>query len=142
MITAIGGFIAKILTGGMLDKITDLADSYMKGQITKAQFDAQVKIEAGKAGVEIEQAWAKASTEQYESIQKTLRASVVLQRAYAVVMISQLAVLCWYQVGAPAFLLVTGTAWPSPGTTIDWAYLLLAITIGGGSLVSRMQKSP
>lgn len=138
----IAAAIIKILTGGLLDKITGLADSYMKGQITRAQFDAEVKIEAGKAGVEIEQAWAKASTEQYESIQKTLRASVILQRAYAVVMISQLFVLVWYQIGAPAFLLVTGTAWPSPGTTIDWAYLLLAITIGGGSLVSRLQRSP
>jgi hypothetical protein len=136
----IGKIIADILTGGLIDKITGLADSYLKGQVTKAQFDAQVRIEAGKAGVEIEQAWAKASTEQYESIQKTLRASVILQRAYAVVMISQLFVLVWYQIGAPAFLLVTGTAWPSPGTTIDWAYLLLAITIGGGSLVARMQK--
>jgi hypothetical protein len=138
----IGKIVADILTGGLIDKITGLADSYMKGQVTKAQFDAQVKIEAGKAGVEIEQAWAKASTEQYESIQKTLRTSVILQRAYAVVMISQLFVLVWYQIGAPAFLLATGTAWPSPGTTIDWAYLLLAITIGGGSLVSRLQRSP
>lgn len=136
----IGGIIANLISGGLLDKITGLADSLIKGQITKAQFEAQVKIEAGRVQADIEKTWAEASSKQYESIQQTLRTSVVLQRAYAVVMISQLAVLVWYQIGAPAFLLVTGDAWPNPGTTIDWAYLLLAITIGGGSLVSRMQR--
>lgn len=135
----IGAIIAKILTGGLLDKITGLAESYMKGQVTKAEFEAQVKIEAGKAGVEIEQAWLKAASEQYESFQKSVRSSAVLQRAYAVVMISQLAVLVFYQIGASAFLLATGTPWPSPGTTIDWAYLLLATSMGGGLIVQRMQ---
>lgn len=132
----IGGIIANLISGGLLDKITGLADSLIKGQITKAQFEAQVKIEAGRVEADIE----REASKQFESIQQTLRASVVLQRAYAVVMISQLAVLVWYQIGAPAFLLVTEAAWPNPGTTIDWAYLLLAITIGGGSLVSRMQR--
>lgn len=136
----IAAAIVKILTGGLLDKITGLADSLIKGQITKAQFDAQVKIEAGRVEADIERTWAEASSRQYESLQASLRSSVVLQRAYAVVMISQLAVLVWYQIGAPAFLLVTGSAWPNPGTTIDWAYLLLAITIGGGSLVARMKR--
>jgi hypothetical protein len=136
----IAAIIAKILTGGLLDKITGLADSYLKGQVTKAEFEARVRIEAGKAGVEIEQAWLKAAAEQYESLQKTLRGSVVLQRAYAVVMISQLAVLVFYQIGASAFKLATGTDWPVPQATIEWAYLLLGITLGGGLIVQRSQR--
>lgn len=138
----IAGIIAKILTGGLLDKITGLAESYVKGQVTKAEFEARVKIEAGKAGAEIEQAWLKAASEQYESFQKSVRSSVILQRAYAVVMISQLAVLVFYQIGASAFKLVTGTDWPVPQATIEWAYLLLGITLGGGLIVSRSMKSP
>lgn len=135
----IGAIIAKILTGGLLDKITGLAESYVKGQVTKAEFEAQVKIETGKAGVEIEQAWLKAASEQYESFQKSVRSSVVLQRAYAVVMISQLAVLVFYQMGASAFKLATGTDWPIPQAVIEWAYLLLGIAMGGGLIVQRMQ---
>jgi hypothetical protein len=137
----IGKIIVDILTGGLLDKITGLADSYLKGQVTKAEFEAQARIEAGKAGVEIEQAWLKAASEQYESFQKSVRSSVVLQRAYAVVMISQLAVLVFYQIGASAFKLATGTDWPIPQAVIEWAYLLLGIAMGGGLIVQRMQGS-
>jgi hypothetical protein len=132
--------IAKILTGGLLDKITGLADSYLKGQITKAEFEAKVKIEAGKAQAELEQEWVKASTAQYESFQTTLRTSDILQRAYAMVMISQLFVLLWYQWGASAFKLVTDVVWPSPGATIEWAYLLVGGAMGLGPVTSRILR--
>jgi hypothetical protein len=45
--------------------------------------------------------------------------------------------LFWYQVGAPAYQVITGTAWPSPGISLEWAYLLVAAMIGAGPLVMR-----
>jgi hypothetical protein len=49
----------------------------------------------------------------------------------------QLFVLLWYQIGAPAYLVITGTAWPSPGVTLEWSYLLVGAMVVAGPLVFR-----
>lgn len=131
------GVIVKLLTGGLLDRVADLYESYRAGQITKAELEADVakaRIEAEKAA---EAEFAKMAASIAESTQATVRASAVIQRAYAAVMFLQLAVLAFYQIGAPAFQVITGTPWPHPGIVIEWSYALLAVTLGAGPFVLR-----
>jgi hypothetical protein len=130
-------FIIKLLSGGLLDKVIDVYELHRKGQITKAEFDAKVKIAGKDAEVEIEKAWAKTAAEVTESVQATVRSSKIIQKAYAIVLFLQLFVLVWYQLGVSAFTIVTGAVWPAPMASIEWAYLLIAAMIGAGPLVYR-----
>jgi hypothetical protein len=137
------GVILKILSAPFVDKITDLAKAYMTKQISEAEFRAKIEIAAQDAAVQIEKAWADTAQKQYAEFQASVRSSPVLQRAYAAVMVTQLFVLIWYQWGASAFTLATGTAWPPANATVDWAYAILALCLGGGAFVfkgSRIEK--
>lgn len=129
--------IVKLLTGGLLDRVIGIYDKYAAGQITKAELDAGIQ----KARIEAETAaqaeFSQMATAIAESTQATVRASEVIQRAYAAVMFLQLAILAFYQIGAPAFQVITGTPWPHPGIVIEWAYALLAVTLGAGPFVLR-----
>ena len=86
---------------------------------------------------EVEKAWAEAATKQYAEFQQTLRSSPVVQRAFVAVIVTQLIVLLWYQIGVPALVYLAGQPWPSAGATVEWAYLLLALCLGGGAYVFR-----
>jgi len=125
------------LAGPLTDKIADVAKAYINKEISQAEFDAQVKTAILACFSSVEATWAEASTKQFEAFQETLRGTPMIQRAYVAVIVSQLFVLVWYQFFASAFLLLAGRPWPSPGTTIDWAYLLLSVAIGGGALAFR-----
>jgi hypothetical protein len=131
------GAIVKILTGGLVDKVFDLGQAYLNKQISEAEFRAKVEIAAQETAAEIEQSWAQAATDTAKATQATVKASSILQRAWAAVLFLQVAVLVWYQIGAPAFQVITGTAWPHPGISLEWAYLLVATMIGAGPLVLR-----
>jgi hypothetical protein len=122
----IAGVIAKLLTGGILDKLLDAYKLFQEGKISEAEFRSRVQIAAEETAAET----AKAT---HDSLGK----SAILQRAWASVLFLQAAVLVWYQVGASAFQLITGVAWPSPGISLEWAYLLVAAMIGAGPLVMR-----
>jgi hypothetical protein len=132
--------LMSFLTGGLVDRITDVAKAYMTKQISEAEFRSRIEIATQDAAVKIEQAWAEAATKQYESFQQSVRQSPVLARAYTAVIVTQLFVLLWYQWGASAFMLITGQAWPSAGATVDWAYAILALCLGGGAFVFRTPR--
>lgn len=122
----IAGIIAKILTGGLLDKLLEAYRLRQEGKISEAEFRSRVQIAAEETAAET----AKATHD-------SLRKSAILQRAWAATLFLQVATLFWYQVGAPAFQVVTGIVWPDPGVSLEWAYLLVAAMIGAGPLVMR-----
>jgi hypothetical protein len=129
--------IVNALTGNMVKEVSSIAKAYALKEISPAEFQSRVEIAARTAEAKIEESWAKAASEMSESAHQTLRSSPVLQRAYAVAILTQLFVLVWYQLGAPAYLVLTGTAWPSPGATVEWAYALLAAMLGAGMIFKR-----
>jgi hypothetical protein len=129
--------IVKLLTGGFLDRITDLGKLYFQKQISEAEFRSRVEVEAQATAAKIESAWAQAATDTARATQATVAASPVLQRAWAAVLLLQVAILAWYQIGAPAFQVITGQAWPHPGVVLEWAYLLIGVQLGAGPLVFR-----
>jgi hypothetical protein len=130
-------FISKILTGGVLDKILEAYKLRQEGKISQAEFDSRVQIATQENATKIEQAWAETAKSAIAATQTTLAASPILQRAWAAVLFLQAFVLVWYQLGAPAFAVITGQPWPSPGVSLEWAYLLVMAMIGAGPLVLR-----
>lgn len=122
----IAGIIAKVLTGGLLDKLLEAYKLRQDGKISEAEFRSRVQI----AAEETAQETAKAT---HDSLGK----SAILQRAWAATLFLQVAVLVFYQIVAPAYQIITGTAWPDPGIKLEYAYLLVAAMIGAGPLVMR-----
>lgn len=120
------GAIVKLLTGGLVDKVLDGWQAYLRKEISEAEFESRVRIAAEEAGARIS-----------GDVQAALRASPILQRAWGAVLFLQVSVLVWYQIGAPAFEVLTGAAWPDPGVSLEWAYLIVAAMIGAGPLVFR-----
>ena len=129
--------IAKILTGGLTGQILEAWKLYREGKVSEAEFESRVAIASKEAEAKVEEAWAETAAKVTSSVQSTVRASQVIQRAYAIVLFIQLFVLVWYQLGAPAFTIITGAAWPAPMASIEWAYILIAAMIGAGPLVYR-----
>lgn len=131
------GLVVKLLTGGLLDKVLGLYDKYAAGQITKAELDADV----AKARIEAETAaqaeFSKMATSIAESTQATIRSSPVMQRAVVGILFLQTVVLFWHQIGAGAYYEITGRVWPSPGISLEWAYLLVASGLGMAAFVFR-----
>jgi hypothetical protein len=131
------GFLAKILTGGLLDKLLEAYSLRQQGKISEAEFRSRVEIAAQENAAKIEESWAEASSDAVQATHASLGKSPILQRAWASVLFLQVTVLVWYQIGAPAFQVITGTPWPSPGVSLEWAYLLVATQLGAGPLVFR-----
>ena len=131
------GFLAKILTGGLLDKLLEAYNLRQQGKISEAEFRSRVEIATRESEAKIEESWAEASSDAVQATHASLGKSPILQRAWASVLFLQVTVLVWYQIGAPAFQVITGTAWPSPGISLEWAYLLVATQLGAGPLVFR-----
>jgi hypothetical protein len=141
----IGGLL-KVLAapfiGKLTDSIADVAKAYFNKEISEAEFKSRTAIAIQETFAKVEIAWAEAATKQFESFQQTARQSPIIARAYAAVIVTQLFVLLFYQWGASAFLLITGTPWPSAGATVDWAYAILALCLGGGAFVFRGSSTP
>lgn len=140
MIQSIAVAAIKLVTGDLVNKVFSLADMYFKKQISEAEFRSRVEIAGQESAVKMEQAWAQAATDTAKATQATLATSPVLQRAWAAVLFLQVSILAWYQIGAPAFQVLTNQPWPNPGVVLEWAYLLVGVQLGAGPMVFRAPK--
>lgn len=137
IVAAIAKQVVSWITGGLVEKVLAGWQAYLNKEISTAEFESRVRIAAQETAAKVEESWAQAAAETAKATQETLGKSPILQRAWASVLFLQVAVLVWYQIGAPAFQVITGTAWPSPGVSLEWAYLLVAAQLGAGPLVFR-----
>lgn len=128
--------IAKLFLPNIIGPILDLADKYLNRQITKDQLEAQLKIAITQAFADVERAHAESLTETYKAFIGAAKDNRTLSMGWAVTLYSQLLVLLWHQVGIPAYAKFVGP-WPSSGTTVDWAYALVALCLGGGAMMLR-----
>lgn len=134
------------LGGAVIDKFFGNAlkafELYNSKQISMEELKQKLNenlIDAVKA---TEVAHAEALAKTYASFMGALEKSYLMQVVWASVTISQLLVLLWHQMGIPFFVLlmrqtVPGWTYPSSGSTVEWAYLLLGACIGAGPLVLR-----
>lgn len=126
-----GAFVTKLI-----DNATGLFDKYLQKQITKDQLQAQLLTVLVTTAGEIEKAHADSIAKTYATFMQAATQSPPMMRAWSIVVYSQLAVLLWHQIGIPAVVFL-GYKYPSSGTTVDWAYALLAGMLGLGAVALR-----
>lgn len=131
------GALLKWLTGGFVDKLVGLGESYFQKQISEAQFRAEVEKASQEAAAKVEASWADAAAKIAASAGDMVKSSPTLQRAWAATLFLQVAVLVWYQIGAGAFEIITDRSWPDPGVTLEWCYLLIGAMVGAGPFVFK-----
>lgn len=133
IVSALGGKIIDSLLG----RITGLFESYFKKQISMEELKVSLQKAMIETFQEVEKSHAELVAKTFESFQVTLRQVPIVQRAWAWVLYTQLAVLVWHQAGIPAFTLLTGLKYPSSGSTVEWSYALIAFMFGAGAMLLR-----
>lgn len=137
MLSALLAALSGPLVDGLLGRVIALVQNYQTKQLTEAQLRAELEKALLSAAAEVEKEHAETLAKSYGAFLDATRQSPLLQRAFAAVIFSQLGVLLWHQLGIPAYVAIAGRAYPSSGTTVEWAYLLLAACLGLGSVVLR-----
>lgn len=140
------GAIFSSLGGAIIDKFFGNAlkafELYNNKQISMEELKVRLQTALVMAVKDVEVAHAQALASTYASFMGAVKESKILQWTLATVTLSQLLVLLWHQVGIPWFVLlmrqtIPNFQYPSSGTTVDWAYLLLAACIGAGPVMLR-----
>lgn len=137
MLAALFSTIGMPLINGILDKALDAFKAYENKTISMEQLKDQLYAAMVSAIKDIEVAHAEALAKTYASFMDTMKQSVLMQRIWASVVISQLFVLLWAQLAVP--LLFAFSILPNwkAGTTAEWAYLLVGACLGMGPMVLR-----
>lgn len=128
--------LVPILTGSLADAFK----AYEQKQITLAELNAKVQEALISAFAEVQKSQSAALAQTFASFMDGAKNSKLMRVVWAIVVLTQLGVLLWAQVGAPAFVRMFGGEWPSSGSTVDWAYLLVAACLGLGPVV--LNKGP
>lgn len=136
MITALAT-LAGFLLPKLIPSLAGLAEQFKRGEISKAEMEARMHEATQQAFAEVGKANADAIARSFSSFMDAAKTSPLMQRVWGAVTLSQLAVLLWHQIGIPAYVHWTGSPYPSSGTTVEWAYLLLAFCLGGGPILFR-----
>lgn len=138
IISALGGKFVDSLFSNLRGALKD----YQERKISELELKVRVSEALLTTARESEKAHADLIAKTYDSFQRTLRTSPVMQIAWCWVVYTQLAVLLWHQIGIPLVTLamqsyVSGWKYPSSGSTVEWAYALLGFMFGAGAMLLR-----
>lgn len=137
MLSAIFTTIGMPLINGILDKALSAFTAYENKQITVEQLKEQLYAAMLDTIKAVEVAHADALAKTYASFMDAMKQSVLMQRVWAAVVLSQLFVLVWSQFAVPLlFAFQYLPSWKA-GTTGEWAYLLIGACLGMGPIVLR-----
>lgn len=128
--------LVPLLTGPLAEAFA----AYEKKEISLAELNAKIHEALLQAFAEVAKQQSISIEKTYASFMDAAKSSKLMQRVWAAVTLSQLAVLLWHQVGISAFVRAFGGVWPSSGSTVEWAYLLVAACVGMGPVV--LNKGP
>lgn len=135
--------IAGSVVGPLVDKLiaplTDIFKAYINKQITVEQLREQMVAALLGAFQAVEVSHSDTLGKTYASFMQAATQSRLMQWVWGSTVISQVLVLIWHQVGIPALCFFEGVkaCYPSSGTTVEWAYLLVAGLMGLGPVVLR-----
>lgn len=133
MLTSIGGAIISAITGGLLDKVEGAFKSYFEHKTTREQLQAEVHKALLATFAEVEKAYADSLAKTYATFMAAAQTNAAFRNVWVFLTISQSLVLIWHQVGIPFYTFATGIRYPSSGTTVEWAYALVAGLVGLGA---------
>lgn len=134
------------LGGAIIDKFFGSAlkafELYTSKQISMEELKVRLLTSLVEAVKEVEVAHAQSITSTFTAFFGAVKESKLMQIVWGAVTLSQLFVLLWGQIGIPWFVMLMrrtepGFSYPSAGTTMDWAYLLVAACLGGGAVLLR-----
>lgn len=128
--------LVPILTGSLADAFK----AYEQKQITLAELNAKVQQSLISAFAEVQKSQSAALAATFASFMDGAKNSALMRGVWAAVVLSELVVLLWHQLGIPAVVYFTGHGYPGSGTTVEWAYLLIAACLGLGPVV--LNKGP
>lgn len=137
MFSAIFSAIGGQFVDSLLGKVTGVFEKHFQKQISMEELRTQLLQAMLETVAEIEKAHADALAKTYASFMQVMAQSRLMQAVWGAVVISQLVVLVWHQVGIPALVYLTGDKYPASGSTVEWAYLLIAGCLGMGPVVLR-----
>lgn len=136
-----GSIIAALFTpsfiGLLLKPLTDIFTAYINKQITQEQLRVQLLSTFVTAFADVEKQAQQSGAQTFTAFMTAMVQSRVVQYVWASVVLVQLAVLVWAQVGIPFMVYHYGGTYPSSGATIDYAYLLIGLLCGGGPLLLK-----
>lgn len=140
--------IATWLVGKVVDTamgpVFGLVDKYLSKEISRQELEAQLRQEMVKAAATVETTYAQELTKGFQSFIGAAKDNRMLSLGWAFVLYSQTTVLLWHQMGIPFYVWYASTderaaSWPLSGSTVDWAYALVALCLGGGAIALKMQ---
>lgn len=137
MFSAIFSAIGGKFVDSLLGKVTGVFEKYFQKQVSMEELRTQLLQAVLETVAEIEKSHADALAKTYASFMQAMAQSRLMQAVWGSVVLSQLFVLVWHQMGIPLLVYITGEKFPSSGTTVEWAYLLLAGCLGMGPVVLR-----
>jgi hypothetical protein len=106
----------------LIGKLADAFTAYEKKQISIAELNAHVSQALMECFTEVMKTQSDALAKTFATFGQVLINSKLVRIVWAIVVLSQLCVLLWLQIGISALVYVKGGAWPSAGATGDWAY--------------------
>ncbi len=140
IVSMLGGQIVDRLFSG----INDVIARYQQKQITEIEARQAIQTLLLGAVKDVEVAHADLIAKTYATFMGVVEKNRMVAIVWAVAAVSQLAVLLWHQIGIPFLVYVYREWWgvakfayPSSGTTVEWAYALLGGLLGLGALALR-----
>lgn len=134
-------WIASQFGGQIVDKLlgnfVTLFTAYINKTITLEELRAKMIAQLLVCFADVEKANVNALTQTYASFAQALVSSKIVQYTWATVLVVQLLVLTWAQVGIPFMVYHYGGAYPSSGATLDYAYFLILALTGCGPLLFK-----
>lgn len=135
-----GSIIAMLggpLISSMFGSVVDIAKAYINKEISETEAQAKMvqALTAGASQVEVSHSETLAKT--YASFTDALKGSVLMQSIWGCVVITQLFVLLWHQLGIPAVVYFGYGPYPSSGSTVEWAYALIGALMGLGPMIMK-----
>lgn len=137
MLSAIFASLSGSIVDSLLGRVTGVFEAYFNKQITQAELKAQVEKAMLASFTDVEKSHAESIAKTYDSFMRAASTNLLMQTIWAATVISQLFVLLWHQVGIPALTYFTGDKYPSSGSTVEWAYALIAACLGFGPMILR-----
>ncbi len=138
MLTAIFSQVGMGIINGFLGKALDAFKAYENKTISIEELRTRLHIAMLESVKAIEVSHAQALAQTYAAFMGAVQQNPFMQKVWGFAVITQLFVLLWHQVGIPAIVaLGLIQRYPSSGTTVEWAYMLVGALMGLGPLVLR-----
>lgn len=138
---------APLLVKLVAPQLGDIVDAYARKEITKEEMNARIAEALTGAAAKMHAADAEALSSTFASAMGAISKNRLMQYGWLAVLVTQLWTLFWYQWIVPfGQFMGWWIDYPSPGSTIDWAYGLVGGCIGlgpfvlkGGSTITKLK---